>query len=173
MADEVRPASCGRSEDTAADPEMVEAGVSEEGDWSETKVGTPQGAVISPLLANLYLHYALDQWVEAWRKKVARGDVIIVRYADDFVMGFQERAEAERFLEELRERLRKFGLELHPEKTRLIAFGRRPESDWRQGKGRQTRNVSTFWDSPIVVGEPGRAISRCDAKRRANECGRS
>jgi hypothetical protein len=77
------------------------------------------------------LHYALDQWVEAWRKKVARGDVVIVRYADDFVMGFQERAEAERFLEELRERLGKFGLELHPDKTRLIAFGRKPENDWR------------------------------------------
>jgi hypothetical protein len=111
-----------------ADPRMLrliqkwlKAGVSEEGTWSETKMGTPQGAVISPLLANLYLHYALDQWVEAWRRKVARGDVVIVRYADDFVMGLQERAEAERFLEELRERLRKFGLELHPEKTRLIA----------------------------------------------------
>jgi hypothetical protein len=87
------------------------------------------------LLANIYLHYALDQWVEAWRNKEARGDVIIVRYADDFVMGFQERAEAERFLEQLRERLRKFGLELHPDKTRLIGFGRKPEHDWRQGGG--------------------------------------
>jgi RNA-directed DNA polymerase len=87
--------------------------------------------VISPLLANIYLHYALDQWVEAWRKKEARGDVVMVRYADDFVMGFQERADAERFLEELRERLRKFGLELHPDKTRLIVFGRKPENDWR------------------------------------------
>jgi group II intron reverse transcriptase/maturase len=79
-----------------ADPRMLrliqkwlKAGVSEEGSWSETKEGTPQGAVISPLLANIYLHYALDQWVEAWRKKVARGDVVIVRYADDFVMGFK------------------------------------------------------------------------------------
>src|ERR1700730_3245782 len=121
-----------------ADPRMLrliqkwlKAGVSEEGTWSETKVGTPQGAVISPLLANIYLHYALDQWVEAWRRKVAKGDVVIVRYADDFVMGFQERAEAERLLEELRDRLRKFGLELHREKTRLIAFGRKPENDWR------------------------------------------
>jgi len=113
----------------------MKAGVSEEGNWSETKVGTPQGAVISPLLANIYLHYVLDQWVEAWRKKVARGDVVMVRYADDFVMGFQERAEAERFLAELQERLRKFGLELHPEKTRLIAFGRKPEDDWRRRGG--------------------------------------
>src|SRR3984893_8945732 len=97
--------------------------------------------VSSPLVANIYLHYALDQWVEAWRRKVAKGDVVIVRYADDFVMGFQERAEAERFLEELRERLRKFGLELHREKTRLIAFGRKPENDWRWKGG---SNPGTF-----------------------------
>jgi RNA-directed DNA polymerase len=121
-----------------ADPRLLrliqkwmKAGVSEEGHWYETTVGTPQGAVISPLLANIYLHYTLDQWVEAWRKKVARGAVIIVRYADDFVMGFRDRAEAERFLAELQERLRKFGLELHSEKTRLIAFGRKPENDWK------------------------------------------
>jgi hypothetical protein len=78
----------------------------------------------SPILANLYLHYVLDLWVEAWRKKQAHGDVIIVRYADDAVLGFERRDEAERFLEQLRERLAKFGLELHPEKTRLIEFGR-------------------------------------------------
>ena len=93
-------------------------GVSEEGQWSETKVGTPQGAVISPLLANVYLHYVFDLWVEAWRHKCARGDVIVIRYADDFVLGFEQRAEAERFLRQLRERLAKFGLELHAEKTR-------------------------------------------------------
>src|SRR6202020_272558 len=99
--------------------------------------GTPQGAVISPLLANVYLHYALDQWVEAWRRKVARGDVVMVRYADDFVMGFEERGDAERFLEELRERLRKFGLELHPEKTRLIVFGRyAAERREKRGEGK-------------------------------------
>jgi RNA-directed DNA polymerase len=80
--------------------------------------------VASPLLANIYLHYVFDLWVEAWRKKVATGDVIVVRYADDLVMGFQHRAEAERFLDEFRERLAKFGLELHAEKTRLIRFGR-------------------------------------------------
>jgi RNA-directed DNA polymerase len=102
----------------------LKAGVSEDGEWSETKVGTPQGAVISPLLSNVYLHYVFDLWIEAWRKKVARGDVIVVRYADDLVVGFENRAEAERFLEEFRERLAKFGLELHPDKTRLIQFGR-------------------------------------------------
>jgi hypothetical protein len=80
--------------------------------------------VISPVLANLYLHYVLDLWVEAWRKKRARGDVIIVRYADDAVLGFEHREDAKQFLEQLRERLAKFGLELHPEKTRLIEFGR-------------------------------------------------
>jgi RNA-directed DNA polymerase len=102
----------------------LKAGVSEDGQWSETKVGTPQGAVVSPLLANVYLHYVFDLWVEAWRKKVAQGDVLVVRYADDLVVGFESRAEAERFLEEFRERLAKFGLELHAEKTRLIEFGR-------------------------------------------------
>jgi group II intron reverse transcriptase/maturase len=102
----------------------LKAGVSEEGEWTESKVGTPQGAVISPLLANIYLHYALDLWVEAWRRKVARGDVIVVRYADDAVLGFELKEEAERFLREVRERLTQFGLELHPEKTRLIEFGR-------------------------------------------------
>jgi RNA-directed DNA polymerase len=101
----------------------LKAGVMKQGQWFETEEGTPQGAVISPILANLYLHYVLDLWVDQWRKK-ATGDVILVRYADDAVLGFQHREEAERFLEQLRERLAKFGLTLHPEKTRLIEFGR-------------------------------------------------
>ena len=96
----------------------------EQGQWTETKEGSPQGAVISPILANLYLHYVLDLWVANWRKKQTKGDRIIVRYADDAVLGLEHREEAERFPEQLRERLRKFGLELHPEKTRLIEFGR-------------------------------------------------
>ena len=112
----------------------LKAGVSEDGEWSETTVGTPQGAVVSPLLANVYLHYVLDLWVEVWRKKIARGDVIIVRYADDLVAGFQHQAEAERFLRDFRERLAKFGLEIHPEKTRLIEFGRFAASDRRKRK---------------------------------------
>lgn len=102
----------------------LRAGVSEDGVWSKTTQGTPQGAVISPLLANVYLHYVFDLWVEHWRRSYASGDVIVVRYADDFVMGFQHRGEAERCLRELRRRLEKFGLTLHPEKTRLIEFGR-------------------------------------------------
>src|ERR1022692_2219256 len=113
-----------------ADPRIVrliqkwlKAGVMEEGKWKETEMGTPQGALVSPLLANIYLHYVLDLWVQAWRKKHAHGDVIVVRYADDAVLGFQRRDEAERFLDQLRERMAKFGLELHPEKTRLMEFG--------------------------------------------------
>jgi len=102
----------------------LRAGVSEEGKWSKTEVGTPQGAVASPLLANIYLHYAFDLWVRHWRKHHATGDVIIVRYADDIVAGFESRAGAERFLSEWKERLQKFGLEFHPDKTRLIEFGR-------------------------------------------------
>ena len=109
----------------------------EEGQWSETEMGTPQGAVISPLLANIYLHYVFDLWVNAWRKKHAQGDVIVVRYADDTVLGFQHQAEADRFLDGFRERLRKFGLELHPDKTRRIEFGRFAEQNRkRRGEGK-------------------------------------
>jgi len=124
----------------------LKAGVMEEGKWTEAKEGSPQGAVISPLLANLYLHYALDQWVAAWRKRQARGEVIVVRYADDAVLGFQYREEAETFLEQLRERLRKFGLELHPEKTRLIEFGRyATERRKKRGEGKpETFNFLGF-----------------------------
>jgi group II intron reverse transcriptase/maturase len=124
----------------------LKAGVMEQDQWNETKEGSPQGAVISPVLANLYLHYALDLWVEAWRKKLAHGDVIVVRYADDAVLGFEHREEAERFLEQLRERLRKFGLELHPEKTRLIEFGRyAAERRKKRGEGKpETFNFLGF-----------------------------
>ena len=105
----------------------LRAGVSEDGEWSPTKVGTPQGAVISPLYANVFLHYVLDLWINDWRKRHAKGEVIIVRYADDFVIGFREESDARRCLAALRERFAKFGLELHPEKTRLIEFGRYAE----------------------------------------------
>jgi group II intron reverse transcriptase/maturase len=102
----------------------LRAGISQAGARSETNVGTPQGAVISPLLANVFLHYVLDLWVEWWRKNRCRGDVVIVRYADDFVIGFEHRSEAVACLEELRLRCAKFGLKLHEDKTRLIEFGR-------------------------------------------------
>ena len=124
----------------------LKAGVMEQGRWNEIEEGTPQGAVISPTLANLYLHYVLDLWVDQWRRKEATGDVIIVRYADDAVLGFQHRKEAEQFLEQLRERLGKFGLELHPEKTRLIEFGRYAgERRGKRGKGKpETFNFLGF-----------------------------
>jgi len=102
----------------------LKAGVLEEGCWQVSEEGTPQGAVISPLLANIYLHYAFDQWVQRWRTREAQGEVIVVRYADDIVVGLQHRRDAERLREELAERLGKFGLELHAEKTRLLEFGR-------------------------------------------------
>jgi RNA-directed DNA polymerase len=115
----------------------LDSGVMEDGEWKDTEVGTPQGSVISPLLANIYLHYVFDLWVDAWRRKCARGDVVVVRYADDNVIGFQHLAEAERFLVEFRERLLKFGLELHPNKTRRIEFGRFAERDRkRRGEGK-------------------------------------
>jgi group II intron reverse transcriptase/maturase len=102
----------------------LSAGVMDHGKWTKSTEGTPQGATVSPLLANLYLHYAFDLWAEQWRRRHCRGGMTIVRFADDFVVGFQHRADATRFQRELRERLRKFSLELHPEKTRLIEFGR-------------------------------------------------
>jgi group II intron reverse transcriptase/maturase len=102
----------------------LRAGVLEDGETTCSEVGTVQGGSISPLLANIYLHYVFDLWLDQWRKKEARGDVIVVRYADDFVIGVEHQDEAERLLEAIRERFAKFGLQLHPEKTRLIEFGR-------------------------------------------------
>jgi len=115
----------------------LKAGVMEEGKWSEPRTGSPQGSVISPLLANTYLHYAFDLWVTAWRKKWARGEMVIIRYADDTIAGFQYQTDADRFLQNLRDRLGKFGLELHPDKTRRIEFGRFAEQNRkRRGEGK-------------------------------------
>ena len=102
----------------------LRAGVIEDGEWSKTEEGTAQGASVSPLLANVYLHYVFDLWADQWRRRHARGDVIFSRFADDYVAGFEHREDAERFLADLRERFAEFGLELAPEKTRLIEFGR-------------------------------------------------
>jgi group II intron reverse transcriptase/maturase len=122
------------------------AGVLEDGKRTQSEVGTVQGGSISPLLANLYLHYAFDLWVQRWRERQARGDVVVVRFADDFVVGFEHRHEAEQFLTELRERFAKFGLELHPEKTRLIEFGRYADTNRRdRGDGKpETFNFLGF-----------------------------
>lgn len=105
------------------------AGVVEDGIWSKTEQGSAQGASVSPLLANVYLHYVLDLWADWWRRQPGRGDVIIVRFADDFIVGFEYEDDARRFLDELRDRFARFGLELHPDKTRLIEFGRRADRD--------------------------------------------
>jgi len=102
----------------------LRAGVLEDGERRRSEVGTVQGGSISPLLANVYLHYVFDLWVQRWRRTVAHGDMVVVRFADDFVVGFEHREEADRFLRELRERFARFGLALHPDKTRLIEFGR-------------------------------------------------
>jgi len=102
----------------------LKAGVMEKGQLSASEEGTPQGAVISPVLANLYLHYVFDLWAHRWRQRNARGQVILVRFADDIVIGFEHEWEAQGFLKELGERLESFGLALHPEKTRLLEFGR-------------------------------------------------
>lgn len=111
------------------------AGVLEDGKWTRSETGTVQGGSISPLLANLYLHYVFDLWVQRWRTTQAPGRVIVVRYADDFVVGFQRREDAERFQAELRDRLAMFGLELHPDKTRLLPFGPRVLKQKHDGRG--------------------------------------
>jgi RNA-directed DNA polymerase len=102
----------------------LKAGVLEDGTWTQVEQGSPQGASLSPLLANIYLHYVFDLWAQQWRKQRAHGEVVVVRFADDFIVGFQHRSDAERFLAELTERFQKFGLEVHPDKTRLLEFGR-------------------------------------------------
>jgi RNA-directed DNA polymerase len=102
----------------------LRAGVIEDGEWSESVEGTAQGASVSPLLSNVYLHYVFDLWADQWRRRHARGDVVLSRFADDYVAGFEHREDAERFLADLRDRFAQFGLELHPDKTRLIEFGR-------------------------------------------------
>jgi RNA-directed DNA polymerase len=109
----------------------LKAGVAEDGQVTPGEVGTPQGAVISPLLANLYLHYVFDLWANQWRRRHAHGEVIMVRYADDIVVGFEHQADAERFMEEMRARLAAFALTLHTEKTRLIEFGRHAATNRR------------------------------------------
>ncbi|HEV2424581.1 MAG TPA: group II intron reverse transcriptase/maturase [Terriglobia bacterium] len=124
----------------------MNAGVLEDGKHLRVEEGTPQGGSASPLLANIYLHYVFDLWVQVWRRKRAHGDVIVVRYADDIVLGFQVKSDAERFWVELTERFRKFALELHPEKTRLLEFGPRAAGNRkRRGEGKpETFNFLGF-----------------------------
>lgn len=114
----------------------LKAGVLEQGELNTPDEGVPQGGSISPLLANIYLHYVLDLWVDSWRENHARGEVYIIRYADDFVVGFQYESDAKKFREELGERLAAFNLELNDEKTRLIKFGRFADKRDKPGGGK-------------------------------------
>jgi len=134
----------------------LNAGVLEDGKRIQVEAGTPQGGSASPLLANIYLHYVFDLWVRAWRRKQARGDMIVVRFADDIVLGFQYRSEAERFWAELAARLRKFGLELHPDKTRLVEFGRFA-ADTRQRRGEGKPETFAFLGFTHICGKSGKS----------------
>ncbi len=121
----------------------LKAGVMEDGEWRETLDGSPQGGSISPVLANIYLHYVYDLWADKWRHQNSRGEVIIIRYADDIIMGFQHENDAKIFHAGLKERMKQFGLELHPEKTRLIEFGRYAR-ERRKERGRSRPETFTF-----------------------------
>jgi len=146
----------------------LSAGVIENGAWSESVEGAPQGASASPLLANVYLHYVLDLWAEQWRRRHARGDVIIVRFADDFIVGFEHRDDANRFHDDLRERFAKFALELHAEKTRLIEFGRFAAHD-RKARGLGRPETFAFLGFTHICGKTRDerfALKRITASKR-------
>jgi RNA-directed DNA polymerase len=144
------------------------AGVLEEGRWRASEEGTPQGASVSPLLANVYLHYAFDLWADQWRGRHARGEVVVVRWADDFIVGFQHRGDAERFVGELRGRIAKFSLELSASKTRLIEFGRfAAEPRARRGAGKPETFEFLGFTHICARTKAGRfKVQRVTAKRR-------
>ena len=130
----------------------LRAGILEDGTVTVSDRGTGQGSVISPLLANIYLHYVLDLWVERWRRREATGDMIIVRYADDLVAGFEHEADARRFLDEMRARVEEFSLSLHPDKTRLIEFGR-PAAANRAQRGQGKPETFDFLGFTFISGK--------------------
>lgn len=146
----------------------LNAGVLEEGKRIEQEEGTPQGGSASPLLANVYLHYAFDQWAQAWRQKRAQGKMMVVRYADDIVLGFEKKTDAEQFWMELKQRMQKFGLELHPEKTRLLEFGRFAGRD-RQRRGAGKPDTFNFLGLTHICGRTARgkfAVVRQTIRKR-------
>src|SRR6202789_3770789 len=147
----------------------LNAGVLEDGKRTRTEEGTPQGGSASPLLANVYLHYVFDMWAQAWRQKRAHGDVIVVRFADDIVVGFHSQADADQFRAELTERMQKFNLELHPEKTRLLEFGpfAIDQRKWR-GEGKpETFNLLGFTHICVKKKSNGRfTVSRQTIRKR-------
>jgi len=143
----------------------LKAEVTEDGQTTPTTVGTPQGAVISPLLANIYLHYVFDLWAQQWRQRHAQGNVIFVRYADDIVAGFEHKADAERFLAEMRARMELFALRLHPEKTRLIEFGRHAATE-RKRRGEGKPETFAFLGFTHICGKSRRGHFRLSRKTR-------
>src|SRR5271165_2977609 len=145
----------------------LKAGVLEDGEWSVSEMGTPQGAVASPLLTNVYLHYLFDLWAERWRRKEAKGNVIILRYADDIVVGFQHEADARRFWEAMRVRFEQFSLALHPDKTRLLEFGRHAAANRRQ-RGLGKPETFTFLGFIHICGKSRRGAFQLQRKTRGD-----
>jgi group II intron reverse transcriptase/maturase len=145
----------------------LRAGVLEDGAWSVSEEGTPQGAVASPLLANVYLHYVFDLWAERWRRREATGNVIIVRYADDIVAGFQREADARRFWEAMRLRFEQFSLALHPDKTRLLEFGRHAAAN-RMQTGLGKPETFTFLGFIFICGKSRRGAFQLQRKTRGD-----
>jgi RNA-directed DNA polymerase len=145
----------------------LKAGVLEDGTVTASEEGTPQGAVISPLLANVYLHYVIDLWAARWRRREATGDMIIVRYADDLVVGFEQEADARRFLDDMRQRLAEFALTLHPEKTRIIEFGRHAAAE-RASRGLGRPETFTFLGFTFICGKTRRGKFLLTRKTRGD-----
>lgn len=145
----------------------LKAGVLDDGEWSVSAEGTPQSAVISPLLAKVYLHYVFDLWAKQWRGREASGNVIVVRYADDIVIGFEHEADARRFWDAMRTRFEQFGLELHGEKTRLLEFGR-TAAGRRQRRGLGKPETFTFLGFIFICGRSRRGAFLLHRKTRAD-----
>ncbi len=145
----------------------LRAGILDDGVWSVTATGTPQGAVVSPLLANVYLHYVFDLWAEQWRRRETRGKMILVRYADDLIVGFEHEADARRFLDAMRGRLESFGLELHGEKTRLLEFGRFA-AERRQQRGQGRPETFRFLGFTFICGRKRRGGFQLQRRTRAD-----
>ena len=143
----------------------LKAGILEDGVVTVSDKGTGQGSVISPLLANIYLHYSLDLWAERWRRRQATGDMIIVRYADDLVVGFEHESDARRFWDAMRERLQEFSLSLHPDKTRLIEFGRRTATERKQ-RGLGKPETFNFLGFTLICGKSRRGSFMIHRKTR-------
>ena len=143
----------------------LKAGILEDGDVTVDDRGTGQGSVISPLLGNVYLHYVLDLWAKRWRRREATGDMIIVRYADDVVVGFEHEGDARRFLDAMHARLEEFALSLHPEKTRLIEFGRHAAADRKQ-QGLSKPETFAFLGFTFICGKTRRGRFQLQRKTR-------